>query len=518
MPEIALPEIAPESEAYSSRRLADARAKVTAAVATITTVCCAIFSVICVYFEQPSLIIAVNGACALVCGVLWGRALRGYRASTDRAVAIAVMCTLLGNVLIETQIATLLLYVPVAVYVLCAEPSPRWRSWLLTATCAQVVAVLIYIGAAGPERLLDPRHVEIETAHAVIVGLVTAIMICLYRRLGAHVRRASTDYAARLRLSVAASRASAGEMAASMEALRTTNAELAASVAQHRRVQAELAATHEQLEQFGNAASHDLKEPLRTIRAFSQLLQREAFEGNGDRGAAAVVGGTPDRRSPNETPVEDEVALREDFAYVDNAAASMQVLLEKLLVYQRASAAQEGGLALEKVDVGRLWREVVAGEGELGGVRVTYSSDAEAPVVLAREQYLRVALRELVRNGLLFHGAAAATDKRLACDIRSVVDGGGGDGGADGGRRLLEVRIADNGIGVAPAYRERVFGMFKRLHAREVYPGAGLGLPLVRRVVEGVGGSVRLEGSALGGGEGSGTTVVVRLRACPPPA
>ena len=480
----------PPGGSFSARRLAEARAESSAAVAKLVGALALLFCPLCVYLEQSRWILVGNLLCVGACVLLYRRARRGYTPVTDRAISIAVMATLLGDSAAQTQVATLALYTPVVLYVLCAEPSPRWRAGLLAAAATQVVAVLAYIGYVGPAYALDSYHVASERVHCLVVGFVSAILIWLYRRLSGEVRAINEAHAAELAARVAASRAAAEEVAAGAEAYAATSAEVEASVGLQRRAQAALAATREQLEQFGNAASHDLKEPLRTIRAFTQLLRREATSAPGTDPA------------PVAAPEEDQ-ALAEHFAHVDAACGSMQTLLERLLLYQRASAAQEGDLAPEAVSVEALWRGALAEElprgHPYGEVATSFATEPDAPPeVYCDRRFATMALGELLRNALIFHDGSRGV-REVGCEVRRGRDG------------LLHVGVRDNGIGIAPAYREQVFGMFKRLHPREVYPGAGLGLPLVRRIAEAAGGrawveaagdeeSAGAEGTAGGGG------------------
>lgn len=494
---------------FSVRQLTEARARISAVVAAMGTVVPVLFSAVAVSYGQPPAIAIANLACGLVCGGLWLRARRGYRASTDRAIAMAVMATLSTICAVQPQVATLTFFTPVIVFVLCAEPSARWRGGLLAAACVQVAIVLARVAVEEVPALSPGDAARFETIHCLVVGICTMAMVQIYRGLGTRVRETSAAYADRLRESVAAASASVEELAATSVALAETNDEIAASAELQRGVQAELAATYEQLEQFGNAASHDLKEPIRTIRAFTQLLRREANSPPPTAGAAVSPRLSPD------APESDAAQLSEHFDYVDGACVAMQTLLDKLLIYHRTSAAHEDGVACESLAVDRVWSAALAAEldareddGAVVETDLIFRTDdgrchlvdpACAPppalatlAIRGHRQYTETAFREVIRNGLLFRAAGDTAPRRLVCEVSAI------------GEDSVRVTVTDNGIGIAAAYREQVFGMFKRLHPREVYGGAGLGLPLVRRIIEEAGGKVYITGE-----QDAGATVVM---------
>jgi light-regulated signal transduction histidine kinase (bacteriophytochrome) len=101
-------------------------------------------------------------------------------------------------------------------------------------------------------------------------------------------------------------------------------------------------------------------------------------------------------------------------------------------------------------------------------------------------------LQNLIGNGLKYRGEAAPV---VRADARRVEDG------------RWELSIADNGIGIEPRFHERVFGLFQRLHTSEEYPGTGMGLAIVKKIVESNGGTVRVESTS-----GAGATFYVTLQ------
>jgi len=204
------------------------------------------------------------------------------------------------------------------------------------------------------------------------------------------------------------------------------------------------------LEQFAYVASHDLSEPLRVITGYIQLVDKRYGEHLDERGHRYLE-------------------------HIVDGASRMRTLIDDLLEYSRflRAAATPG-----RVDLTRL-AEQVAAELDPGAVEVR-----QLPDVWADTGSLTAVLTNLVGNGLKFRSPEVPA--------RVVVSGE-----TERGRVVLHVD--DNGIGIDPEYRERVFRMFQRLHVREDYAGTGIGLAIVQQVAENHGGRVWVEPSPLGG-------------------
>ena len=235
--------------------------------------------------------------------------------------------------------------------------------------------------------------------------------------------------------------------------LATDTAALAAPLAllfQRRRAELELARSNEDLDRFATLVSHDLSEPLRTVAGFSSLLASRHGDALGPEG-------------------------RELLDYVSGGAERMREMLDGLLAYSRAS---RDPLARERVELDEVVSAVrdslSAALAETGG-RV--KADA-LPAVQGDAGRLGQVIQNLVANALKFRSAEPPLVR-----VSAEPDGEG----------WWVVEVRDNGIGIAPAHRERIFGMHQRLHAREAYAGIGVGLALVRRIVERHGGRVWVE-------------------------
>jgi signal transduction histidine kinase len=225
------------------------------------------------------------------------------------------------------------------------------------------------------------------------------------------------------------------------------------AVAQHAK---DLARSNAELEQFASVASHDLKEPLRMVASYTQLLARR-YQGKLDADA-------------------------DDF--IDHAVDGvnrMQRLINDLLAYARVGTNRpsfepvRSGVVLERVlDHLRMAVE------ETGAV-VTHDP---LPAVIADEVELGQLFQNLIGNALKFHGPAAPR-VHVSAEAR--------------GREWL-FSVRDNGIGIQSEYTDRIFLIFQRLQGRNEYPGTGIGLAICKKIIERHGGRIWVESMP---GEGS---------------
>ena len=232
-------------------------------------------------------------------------------------------------------------------------------------------------------------------------------------------------------------------------------------VTERRRAEEELERSNVELQQFAYVASHDLQEPLRVIAGFSELLANR-YQGKLDEEADSFI------------------------EAITSGTRRMQTLIEDLLGYSRVGTAQ---IERAPVDANRVVSEVVKRLRpaiEESGAQVEV---ARLPDVRADERMLEQLFQNLISNAVKFTGDE---------EPRVEVLGAPHDGG-------WEFVVSDNGPGVEPRYRERIFEMFQRLHGRAV-PGTGIGLPICKRIVERHGGRIWVET-----GEGGGARFVFTL-------
>ncbi|HVE14348.1 MAG TPA: ATP-binding protein, partial [Elusimicrobiota bacterium] len=145
-----------------------------------------------------------------------------------------------------------------------------------------------------------------------------------------------------------------------------------------------------------------------------------------------------------------------------------------LLSYARAGAQ---GKPLEPTDCAPIVRELLAdAQDEMRRVGAEAVVD-ELPVVLGDAGQLRQVFQNLIGNALKFRGEEPPRI-RVSCERRED---------------WWQICVRDNGIGIDPRYRERIFEMFKRLHSRDKYPGTGIGLAICKKIVERHGGRIWVE-------------------------
>lgn len=257
---------------------------------------------------------------------------------------------------------------------------------------------------------------------------------------------------------------------------------------------AELERSNADLEQFAYAASHDLQEPLRMVASFVQLLA-ERYRGQLDADADDFIG------------------------FAVEGAKRMQALILDLLEYSRVNRF---GNPPEPTDCETLLthtlHDLELRIAETGAV-ITHDP---LPVVRVDPVQFGQVLQNLIGNALKFHGAEPPrvhiSARRVGGEATSErVEERKGEGESSlpfahsPTRPLLsywQFSVRDNGIGIAPEYAEQVFGIFRRLHSREAYPGTGIGLALCKRIVERHGGRIWVESAP-----GQGATFMFTLPA-----
>ena len=259
------------------------------------------------------------------------------------------------------------------------------------------------------------------------------------------------------------------------ESVQDLNANLETQVVQRtealNQTNLELQRSNNELQEFAYVASHDLQEPLRKIQAFGNLLEEEYGE---------VVG--------------------EGKMYIErmrSAAARMRILIDDLLAFSRVTSKAQ---PFVPVDLNAVAQQVMDDLGFL--LETTHGTIelGELPTIYADEQQMYQMLQNLLSNAIKFHQpnlppiitVSAEIQQRSAASIE------------DKAHCLL--RVKDNGIGFDEKYTDRIFTVFQRLHGKEKYEGTGIGLAVVRKIVERHNGTIIAQSSP-----GQGATFLVKL-------
>jgi PAS domain S-box-containing protein len=213
---------------------------------------------------------------------------------------------------------------------------------------------------------------------------------------------------------------------------------------------AELTETNAQLEAFVYSIAHDLRAPLRSMQAFSSLLL--------DEYASKL----------------DDTA-RHYAQRVLRGAESMDTLVLDLLAYGRVARSQ---IELTATDVKTAWgTAVLQHEHTIREKNASIEALAPLPQVCAHEATFTQVLANLLGNALKFVPPGLTPHVKLSAETR---------------HDFVRLWVEDNGIGISPEYHDRIFRVFERLNGKE-YGGTGIGLSIVRKGVERMGGRVGVE-------------------------
>jgi PAS domain S-box-containing protein len=222
-----------------------------------------------------------------------------------------------------------------------------------------------------------------------------------------------------------------------------------------------------ELEQMAYVASHDLQEPLRSITSYVQLLQRRYKD-----------------------KLDEEA--NEFITYTVDGAERMRSLIQDLLTYSRIGAYNK---KIELVDCGRTIN--IAIRNMLHTIREKKAEiqvSPGMPQLLANEFEMLELFQNLISNGIKFNDKTPV----LSISVEPVTSGP--DKGREENITGWKFAVKDNGIGIKPEYRDRIFRIFQRLHPRDHYSGTGIGLAICKKVVEKYGGKIWVDSVP---GEGS---------------
>lgn len=223
-----------------------------------------------------------------------------------------------------------------------------------------------------------------------------------------------------------------------------------------------------ELENFATIASHDLQAPLRKIMTFGDMLAHSA----GDKLP-------PDGRDYLER--------------MKKAAQRMQTLITDLLDLSRVNRK---GKPFRKTDLREVARLAIEDLSEMAQARnAEIVLDVQGTLLDADQDQLRQVLVNLIENGIKFSHPATSPRIKICSQVHNGQDG-----------QLCSLHVQDNGIGIQPEHFDRIFEVFTRLHGQDAYPGTGIGLSLVKKIVERHHGEVVVSSAP-----GQGSDFVVQL-------
>jgi signal transduction histidine kinase len=253
--------------------------------------------------------------------------------------------------------------------------------------------------------------------------------------------------------------------------LESINDELTEANASLERRAKELERSNEELDQFASIASHDLQEPLRKVRTFTEQVMVLDGEHLSDKG-------------------------RDYLQRASGAAERMQRLIEDLLMFARVSSQ---GRPFAPVDLNAIVRDVVTDlEAQIRDAGGTVDV-GDLPTINGDRLQMTQLMQNLISNAMKFRRP----------DTPPVVSVKGSVSRSPNGRPAddrVTITVSDNGIGFDPRYSQRIFRVFERLHGHSEYAGTGIGLALTRKIVERHGGTIVATGEL-----GAGATFTITL-------
>ncbi|MEY7849691.1 ATP-binding protein [Natrarchaeobius sp. A-rgal3] len=308
---------------------------------------------------------------------------------------------------------------------------PRIVFWCLAGVCVMFVFVILRAVHPGVETPFSFGTRAIALSIGSIAGL----------GIGIHEARALTRERELHRRNE--------ELQRVKRTLERRNAELARTRMELEEANARLQESNERLEQFAYAASHDLREPLRMVTKYLELLEERHVD-------------------------EFDDDATEFTAYALDGARRMRTMIDDLLAYSRV---ESGGKPLETVDLGSVLEDALT---DLQ-VRIEETDATVTSEDLPRVSGDPVQLRQLFQN-LLSNAIEYTDDGSPRVDVSAHRDG-----------TEWIVSVADDGIGIARDDQRRIFEIFKRLHSDDEHAGSGIGLALCQRIVERHGGEIRVD-------------------------
>jgi signal transduction histidine kinase len=233
--------------------------------------------------------------------------------------------------------------------------------------------------------------------------------------------------------------------------LETKRNELTQINAQLRQLSEQLKRSNQDLESFAYASSHDLKEPLRMIGIYTQLIQKKL--------------------SGQLTPETEEM-----MGFVKNGVSQMQRLLEDILEYSRVGRGMDKMKMIDLDDVLFFVRNNL--KMVISETNTLISEEKELPLVFSRYSEMVQLFQNLISNAIKFR----KPDESSKIIISWVEL-----------EHFIQITVTDEGIGIDPNFQNKIFELFEQLHGKHKFGGSGIGLATCKKVVSNLGGSIWLD-------------------------
>lgn len=224
----------------------------------------------------------------------------------------------------------------------------------------------------------------------------------------------------------------------------------------------ELRRSNEDLLHFANIVSHDLREPVRKIKIFNTLIREQKQNGFNEKSENYL-------------------------SKIDQSTQRMESIIEGILAYSTLDKTTQ---PIEKIDLGEVIENIKTDLElvikEKGAILITseFPEIEGAPILISQLFY------NLIQNALKFSKAEEPPRVIITSSVVSI-----------DGTQCAEIKIKDNGIGLEPAFAERIFTAFERLHSKDQYEGNGLGLALCRKIAKRHNGTISATGEKDNGAE-----------------
>ena len=226
----------------------------------------------------------------------------------------------------------------------------------------------------------------------------------------------------------------------------------------------ELNIANKEMESFVYSISHDLRAPLRSITGFSEIISRRYKDNLNEEG-------------------------REYLGYILEASKNMANLIEDLLKFSRLG---KNRIKKDSINLNEIIKIVLQNlDKDINENKAKVFFSEELPVVNGEKTLLSQILTNLIHNAIIYHKTGMMPEIDLMVEVSE---------------QNYIIKVKDNGQGIPKEHHEKIFDIFQRLHSQDEYPGTGIGLSIVKKAVNILGGSISLESEV-----GIGSTFIITL-------